>query len=57
MESVSEILKSYNSVIETDERYREKTGESTRLADEFRYIFERHETELSEAGMISNNNN
>lgn len=51
MESVSKILKSYNSVIETDERYREKTGESTRLADEFRYIFERHETELSEAGV------
>lgn len=51
MKSVGKILDSYNSIIESDDRYREKTGESTRLADEFRWIYERHSGELAEAGV------
>lgn len=49
--SVAKIVKSYNNVIEADNRYRQKTGESTRLADQFRLIYERHEEELAEAGI------
>ncbi|MCI8308032.1 MAG: hypothetical protein HFH14_08305 [Lachnospiraceae bacterium] len=54
IQSVEKILEKYNSVIETDKRYREKTGEGTRLADEFRYIYERHEEELAGAGVFRN---